>query len=60
VEQIKPDYLFIDFIQSIRHIGVNEYDRITNLAIDMQELAIKTNITIFSLSQVNNDSRNSD
>lgn len=59
-EEIQPDIVFIDFIQSINHDWASEYEKTTNLAIDMQKLAIDKNITIFSLSQVNNASRNSD
>lgn len=59
-EEIQPDIIFIDFIQSINHDWASEYEKTTNLAIDMQKLAIDKNITIFSLSQVNNASRNSD
>lgn len=60
VEELKPDYVFIDFIQSIKHIWATEYERLSNIAVDMQELAIQKSITIFSLSQVNNNSRDTD
>lgn len=56
----KPDYLFIDFIQSIKYVWSSEYEKMSNIAVDMQDLAINKQITIFSLSQVNNESRNND
>ncbi len=60
VKEKQPDIVFIDYIQSIKHEWWGDYERMTNLAIDMQQLAIAEKTSIFSLSQVNNDSRNKD
>ena len=59
VHEYKPDIVFIDFIQSIQWPWSSDYERMSNLAVWIQRLAIQNNITIFSLSQVNNDSKNS-
>jgi replicative DNA helicase len=56
-EDEKPDVIFIDYLQSVQDKSWSEYERITNIAIEIQQLAIRNNITVFSLSQVNNDSR---
>lgn len=54
----KPDYVFIDYAQGVRCEWSSIYERTTNYALAIQALAIETNATIFSLSQLNNDSRN--
>ena len=51
------DYVFIDFVQNVRGQGASIYEKIANIAVDIQQLAITTGKTIFSISQVNNDSR---
>lgn len=53
-----PDIVFIDFVQNVNAEWYWEYEKMTNLARDMQLTAIKTWATIFSISQVNNESRN--
>jgi predicted ATP-dependent serine protease len=58
IHEYKPDIVFIDFIQSIQAPWTSDYERLSNLAVWIQKTAIQNNITIFSLSQVNNDSRN--
>lgn len=52
-----PDIVFIDFIQNIQTKGSSEYEKMTRIAQELQQLAIKTWVTIFSLSQANNESR---
>ena len=56
--EYKPDIVFIDFIQSIQWSWNSDYERMSKLAIEIQTIAIHNNITIFSLSQVNNESKN--
>ena len=51
----KPDVIFIDFVQNIKHTGNSEYERMTNIAVDIQQMAIKNNIAVFDLSQVSNE-----
>lgn len=53
----KPDIIFIDYIQNIEVKWMTEYEQMTRVAIEIQRLAIETWITIFSISQANNDSR---
>lgn len=50
----KPDAIVIDFVQNIQAEGKSEYDRMTNIAVSIQQLAIKNNIAVFDLSQVSN------
>lgn len=57
VKLYKPDVVFIDFIQSIRAPGGWEYEKMSYLATQVQKIAIENNVTIFSLSQVNNSSK---
>ena len=60
VDEYKPDILVIDFIQSIDHIWTSEYEKMSKIATDLQELTIRKDLITISLSQVNNDSRNKD
>ena len=53
----KPDIIFIDFIQNVQAKWNSEYEQMTKIAQELQRIAIETNITIFSISQANNDSR---
>lgn len=57
VQSHNPDLVFIDFIQNVDTQWGSEYEKMTKVAQDIQKLAIKTNATIFSVSQANNDSR---
>jgi len=59
-EEYKPDIIIIDFIQAVSWIWGTEYEKMTNLAHEIQILAIEKNITVFSASQVNNESRKTD
>lgn len=54
----KPDFVFIDYAQGVRCEWSWIYEKTTNYALSIQALAIESNATIFSLSQLNNDSRN--
>jgi hypothetical protein len=54
----RPDYVFIDYAQAVRCEWAWIYEKTTNYAQSIQALAIESNATIFSLSQLNNDSRN--
>lgn len=53
----RPDVVFIDFAQNVHCPGSSENERMTNYATTIQQMAIDTNATVFSLSQVNNASR---
>lgn len=56
IQNEKPDVVFIDFLQNVEHSG-QEYEKMTDIAIRIQKLAILTGTTIISLSQVSNESR---
>lgn len=58
VMEERPDYVFIDYAQGVRCEWAWIYEKTTNYAQSIQALAIESNATIFSLSQLNNDSRN--
>jgi len=51
-----PDIVFIDFIQNIQASGT-ETEKMTTIAQELQQLAILSWVSIFNLSQANNDSR---
>jgi len=53
----KPDLIFIDFIQNVKTKWNWEYEQMTTIAQELQRFAIMNNITIFSISQANNESR---
>ena len=53
----KPDIIVIDFIQNIQVQWNSEYEKMTTVAQELQQLAIETNITVFNISQANNESR---
>lgn len=55
-ESRKPDAVFIDFVQNIQTGKENEYQAMTEVAVRIQQLAIKNNIAIFDMSQISNDS----
>lgn len=48
----KPDVVFIDFVQNIQTTHKEEYQAMTQVAVTLQQLAIKERIAIFDLSQV--------
>ena len=52
-----PDIVFIDFIQNIQTAWNSETEKMTKVAQELQQLAITTWITLFNLSQANNESR---
>lgn len=56
IRQTSPEVAFIDFVQNIE-LGWSEYEKMTEIALRIQKLAILTGTSIFSLSQVNNESR---
>jgi len=59
IKNNKPDVAFIDFVQNIEQQG-REYDKMTEIALRIQKLAILTGTTIIQLSQVSNESRFAD
>lgn len=56
IEEAKPDIVFIDFVQNIHAGGGSSYEQMSNIAKNIQRIAIENNTTIFSLSQVSNES----
>lgn len=56
-EQEEPDIIFIDFIQNVRTDWQSTTDKMSKVAKWCQRLAIKTNTTVFYISQVNNESK---
>jgi hypothetical protein len=57
---VQPDYVFIDFIQSIKTEWANKTDMLSNIALWIQELAIEKDISIFQLAQVSNENKKSE
>lgn len=57
VESVKPDYVFLDFVQNVRNGSGNEYESMSKTAVQLQELAKKANVALFVVSQVPNESR---
>lgn len=57
IRDFKPDFVFLDFVQNLRNGVGSEYEVMTRNAAMLQELAKTENITLFVVSQVNNDSR---
>ena len=55
VETNKPDVLFIDFIQNIKIDWNNIYEKMSELAVEIQSLAIDNNIAIIDISQMSNE-----
>jgi hypothetical protein len=55
VEIKKPDVVFIDFLQNLKWTWNSEYERLSNIAVDIQQMAITNNIAVFDLSQVANE-----
>lgn len=53
----KSDYVFIDFVQSLGMGTGKEYEVMSKNAVEIQKMAKKLNVTVFMVSQVNNDSR---
>ena len=56
IKSKNPDIVFIDFIQNII-CPWTETEKMTRIAQELQLLAISTGVTLFNLSQANNDSR---
>lgn len=50
----KPDMIVIDFVQNIQSPW-SEYERMTNIAVKLQQFAIKNNIAVFDISQISNE-----
>lgn len=51
-----PDVAFIDFIQNIEHRW-SEYEKMSEIALRLQKIAILTWVSLFNISQVSNESR---
>jgi predicted ATP-dependent serine protease len=57
IRDFKPDYVFLDFVQNLRNGTGSEYEIMTRNAGMLQQLAKSEDITLFLVSQTNNDSR---
>ena len=55
VEIRQPDVVFIDYIQNIKIKWTVEYERMSTVATELQQMAIKNNVAVFDLSQVSNE-----
>jgi predicted ATP-dependent serine protease len=53
----KFDVIFIDYIQALHGKGDSATDKFEQIAYGIQRVAIETNCVVFSISQVNNESR---
>lgn len=54
IENVKPDIVFIDFVQNIDWKGWSDYEKNANIAKSIQRTAIKNECVIFALSQLSN------
>lgn len=57
IRDFKPDYVFLDFVQNLRNGTGSEYEIMTRNAGMLQQLAKSEDVTLFLVSQTNNDSR---
>lgn len=55
VSKLKPDCVFIDFVQNVVTEDRTEYERMTNVAVSIQNMAVRENVMVFDLSQVSNE-----
>ena len=55
-EEIMPDVVIIDFVQNINVKWASWYESMAMIAKWLQQMAIKTNSTVFNLSQLSNTS----
>lgn len=56
----EPDLVVVDFAQIVSCSGKSEYERMQNLAHSIQNFTKKTNIPIFLLSQISNETAKND
>ena len=54
VHHNNPDYVFIDFVQNIQTSWWSNYEKLAKIAISIQQMAITSQATVFSLSQLSN------
>jgi hypothetical protein len=54
IDNVKPDIVFIDFVQNIDWKWKSDYEKNANIAKSVQRTAIKNECVIFSLSQLSN------
>ena len=57
VRKIKPDVVFIDYVQMVNGDGDTEYERMNDIAGRMRKMASKQNVAICALSQVANEQK---
>lgn len=57
VSKLKPDCVFIDFVQNVITEDRTEYERMTNVAVQIQNMAVKYDVMVFDLSQVSNEGK---
>lgn len=51
------DVIFIDYIQALHGKGSSSTEKFEEIALGIQQVGIQTNAVVFSISQVNNESR---
>lgn len=51
------DIIFIDYIQALQWKGSSSTEKFEDIALGIQQIGIQTNAVVFSISQVNNESR---
>lgn len=56
-KKLKPDVVMIDFVQNVITEDRTEYERMTNVAVSIQNLAVSENVAVFDLSQVSNEGK---
>jgi len=54
---VKPDIVFIDYVQLIKADGNTEYEQMNDVARRIRKLTSDYNVAVFDLSQVSNDGK---
>lgn len=52
VEKTKPDFVVIDYVQKIRVDWTSIYEKMSEVANRIQDMAVRNNVMVFDLSQV--------
>lgn len=56
VQTVKPDVVFIDYVQLVKGEGKDEYSQMNDVARRIRKMTADFNVAVFDLSQVPNDS----
>jgi len=54
IKEKKFEFIVVDFIQNVVNLGMDEYSRLSYVALELQKLAKETNSCILVLSQLSN------